>query len=370
MCTPKLFLLFLFATALSASATTASMNGTTFDSLLRTGLVGVTVSLAKGGLTTTSGAGGAWSLSGSVPTPTPTTGIAARQGTSASQTHLSIRDGHPLLSYEGHGLLGKVQPSGAVASQPSASLARSAAVAADTIDTLLFSWKGTVKVRVPITSYLTKYLSTIVDTLSPCYVATGDSGTFIDGRDGQSYKYVRIGTQTWMAQNLNYRNTTGSTDTVGACYGNSTDSCAKYGRLYYWDMAMAGANFSTSKPSHVQGICPTGWHMPSDSEWSALFSSVGGDSARVRLSATSGWKYSTVEKLGNGTDLYGFSALPGGISDLGTYSGVGKVAYFWSTTKFSSAGNPFCWIFSSGSPTVSADNVSTSLHAYSLRCLQ
>lgn len=87
----------------------------------------------------------------------------------------------------------------------------------------------------------------------------------LDSRDGKSYRTVKIGTQIWMAQNLNYsNNTTGSSDTVGVCYNNSADLCAKYGRLYTWAEVMAGSTSSASIPSGVQGIYPSGWHVPSD----------------------------------------------------------------------------------------------------------
>jgi uncharacterized protein (TIGR02145 family) len=121
--------------------------------------------------------------------------------------------------------------------------------------------------------------------------------SFVDIRDGQTYKTVKIGTQTWMAENLN-RETADSW-----CYQNSVDSCAKYGRLYTWDVART--------------VCPSGWHLPTQDEWDYLAKSVGGQRssrndweilyAGVKLKSRSGWRGG-----GNGTDDYGFSALPGG----------------------------------------------------------
>ena len=88
--------------------------------------------------------------------------------------------------------------------------------------------------------------------------------TLLDTRDGQKYRTVKIGTQTWMAQNLNYK--------VDSSwwYRNDADSGAKYGRLYQWDAAMDGYASSTAVPSGVQGICPIGWHLPSPNEWDIL----------------------------------------------------------------------------------------------------
>jgi uncharacterized protein (TIGR02145 family) len=148
--------------------------------------------------------------------------------------------------------------------------------------------------------------------------------TFTDSRDGKTYKKVTIGTQTWMAENLNY-NASGS-----VCYGNSADSCAKYGRLYDWSTAMNGASSSSLSPSGVKGACPVGWHVPSDDEWTTLTDYAGGEStAGKKLKSTSGW-YNN----GNGTDDYGFTALPGGSGDSGgDFGGAGYDGDWWSATE-------------------------------------
>jgi uncharacterized protein (TIGR02145 family) len=100
------------------------------------------------------------------------------------------------------------------------------------------------------------------------------SDEFCDGRDGQVYKQVKMGKKIWMAQNLNYE-TPDRTCPEGkvcapeslvssTCYGGEADSCAKYGRLYPWDVATGCDTTSTScgSSSYVRGICPTGWHLP------------------------------------------------------------------------------------------------------------
>ncbi|MBR6454595.1 MAG: fibrobacter succinogenes major paralogous domain-containing protein [Fibrobacter sp.] len=160
-------------------------------------------------------------------------------------------------------------------------------------------------------------------------------GSITDTRDGHSYKTVTIGSQTWMAQNLNY-------ETVNSyCYSDNASNCTKYGRLYTWAAAMdsvgswsangKGCGYGkTCSPTYpVRGVCPEGWHLPTQTEWNTLFTAVGGQStAGKMLKSTSGWNSS-----GNGTDAYSFSALPaGGRGGNGHFNYEGNNAYFWSST--------------------------------------
>jgi uncharacterized protein (TIGR02145 family) len=161
-----------------------------------------------------------------------------------------------------------------------------------------------------------------------------DNNTLKDLRDSTVYKTVTIGSQTWMAENLNY-------ETANSyCYNDSTEYCTKYGRLYIWAAAMdsvgtwstngkgCGYNKTCSPTYPVRGICPEGWHLPTKAEFETLFTAVGGQSTAGKvLKSTSGWNSS-----GNGTDAYAFSALPAG----NRYSGEGDYAYFWSSTEYAS----------------------------------
>ena len=150
---------------------------------------------------------------------------------------------------------------------------------------------------------------------------------FTDSRDGTFYAKVKIGNQTWMAENLNYDVPDNTTD---VCYNNNNDNCARYGRLYNWSTAMNGASSSSTNPSGVRGVCPVGWHLPSNGEWTQLTDYVGGSSTAGRkFKSQSGW-YDN----GNGTDEYGFSALPGGYgySD-GNFYYAGYYGYWWSATE-------------------------------------
>jgi uncharacterized protein (TIGR02145 family) len=141
--------------------------------------------------------------------------------------------------------------------------------------------------------------------------------TFTDDRDGKTYKWVRIGTQVWMAENLDY-------ETGSRCYGNDPANCEIYGRLYDWATAMALPNSCNSYDctsqvqARHQGICPSGWHLPSDAEWQRLVDFIGDEIlAGGKLKATSGWGNS------NGIDFYGFAALPS----------RSNVAAWWSSTE-------------------------------------
>ena len=161
-------------------------------------------------------------------------------------------------------------------------------------------------------------------------------GSLTDSRDGRIYRTVVIGSQTWMAENLNY-------ETLDSyCYKDSPDSCEKYGRVYTWAGAMdSAAVFSTnskdcgygrlcivSRPA--RGICPEGWHIPHRVEFDSLIVPVGGINRKgTMLKSTSGW-FADI----NGTDVYGFSAYPLGYRHTsGEFKDVGYRAYFWSSTE-------------------------------------
>ncbi len=197
-------------------------------------------------------------------------------------------------------------------------------------------------------------------------------GSFIDSRNGQTYKTVVIGDQTWMAENLNYDVPNNATD---VCYDNDPANCAKYGRLYDWATAMNGAASSEAIPSGVQGVCPAGWHLPSRDEWVELLTAIGGSStAGTKLkSAAGGWSNNYNGTSGNGTDDYGFSALPGGDgnSDGSFHEGVfdaGDYGKWWSATGFLS-GTAFFYYMYFNKNNVSRDYEGrTSL--MSVRCLK
>lgn len=169
-----------------------------------------------------------------------------------------------------------------------------------------------------------------------------DTNYFVDNRDGKTYRMAKIDDQVWMAQNLNYKGE--GKDTIGYCYGNNPANCNKYGRLYTWATAMGstedkcgrGKNCDIAERS--QGICPEGWHLPSNDEWQTLLDHADRDAKKLK--STKGWNdYSGND--GNGTDDYGFTALPGGYAEQGDgaslsddyFKDEGAYAIFWSSTQ-------------------------------------
>jgi uncharacterized protein (TIGR02145 family) len=142
-----------------------------------------------------------------------------------------------------------------------------------------------------------------------------------------------------MARNLNY-NASGSKCGNGSSLSDeNTSTCDTYGRLYDWATAMAlpsNCNYescSSQINAKHKGVCPSGWHIPSDAEWTTLTDYVGGSTTGTKLKAKSGWNDG-----GNGTDEFGFAALPGGYgSSNGSFYGVGKDGYWWSATEHSTS---------------------------------
>jgi uncharacterized protein (TIGR02145 family) len=127
-------------------------------------------------------------------------------------------------------------------------------------------------------------------------------GTFTDSRDGKTYKWVRIGDQVWMAENLNYDAGSGCW-----CYDDNSRNCDQYGRLYNWETA--------------KGACPDGWHLPSKSEFETLLSRYGGEGEQAYTALISGGSS-------------GFSALLGGFRyGIGKFSSLGRFGIFWSSSE-------------------------------------
>ena len=139
-------------------------------------------------------------------------------------------------------------------------------------------------------------------------------GTMTDSRDGQTYKTVKIGDQTWMAENLNYADSINTPSLLERswCYNDKKDNCKKFGRLYSYEQA--------------KEICPEGWHLPSSNEYSQLmqFAKTTGN-----LRSRDEW----TDKGGKGINFWGFNALPAGGREDGDFFDLRVSSYMWTSNK-------------------------------------
>jgi len=181
-------------------------------------------------------------------------------------------------------------------------------------------------------------------------VTTNTTGVFTDLRDNKVYKTVKIGNQTWMAENLAY-------EAIRGCwaYDNNSSNVSKYGYLYNWETA--------------KNVCPSGWHLPSDTEWTTLTNNLGGEEvAGKKLKSATGWELYEGKNYGNNES--GFKALPGGYRDYldGTFGLAGTDGYWWGGAP---NGSEHAWIrglyYSNGRVYRDADRRAS---GYSVRCLK
>lgn len=197
----------------------------------------------------------------------------------------------------------------------------------------------------------------VVGAVNPCA-----GTTTVTDYDGNVYKTLLLGKQCWMKSNLRTKHyADGTAIALGDTYSDevayryypneNSGNVATYGYLYNWKAVMHNATSSEANPSGVQGICPKGWHVPSDAEWIQLTEWVisqnkyqcGDESDYVAkaLASTSGWAASKGDcEVGNNqttNNATGFGAVPAGRFD-GGYSYCTQFAYFWSTTEYDSDG--------------------------------
>lgn len=195
-----------------------------------------------------------------------------------------------------------------------------------------------------------------------------------DARDAKTYNTVQIGTQCWMAQNLNVgtliageNNQTNNETIEKYCYNNSDAQCDIYGGLYQWNEMM---QYSTIEG--VQGICMTGWHLPTDAEWTTLSTYLGGESV-------AGGKMKSTGTIEAGTGLWyspntdatnssGFSGLPAGIYYLGSFNYQVSDSNFWSATQ-SSSGNSWYRDLNYSNGALLRNDINQS-SGFSVRCLK
>ncbi len=211
--------------------------------------------------------------------------------------------------------------------------------------------------------------------------------------DGNVYSTVQIGNQCWMKENLrtsHYADGTaisqGVTTSTTIPYrykpDNNSMNVETHGYLYNWKAVMRTGVSSNANPSGVQGICPTGWHVPSNAEWTQLIDYVssqseyfcGGDSTKIAkaLADNSGWVLNIYDcSVGynqSSNNATGFSVRPSGYY-IGSYSGFGSVSFIWSTTDYEEEGE--AWYFSLFyGTTIVGRNGNNKFSAFSVRCLR
>ena len=217
------------------------------------------------------------------------------------------------------------------------------------------------------------------------------ANTLTDFRDGKVYRTVEIGDQVWMAENLNYRYLGGTADLPDSssfCYKSNSDSCDAYGRLYIWSAAMdsagiisgnrvsgCGRGVSCTIAEPMRGVCPVGWHIPTNAEWETLFSYVGDDAGK-KLKSSSGWtQHPDKEVLLQGTDDYNFTVLPVGYRyTSGTTINSGKYVFYWTPAPASNS-DIACYVhfnsWSDGAPNCNyTDCGQDKRHGFPIRCVK
>jgi uncharacterized protein (TIGR02145 family) len=281
---------------------------------------GVVVSLSGTTLSDTTNAAGKWSLIEAV--SSIVRGAAPAVPVSS---HLVLRNGRIQMSLAGRNVFGGViscAPTNASAT-PVAAAGRTSATGG--FDTLVYSWNGKTILRDTIAhdSLVRKEIFRRFDTTVNPSITHG----YVTDAQNHIYRTVQIGTQTWMAENLNY-----AVDSSW-CYQNSADSCNKYGRLYTWAAVMNFHDSCNSVSCEIQvqskhqGICPNGWLVPKENyDWFNLEIYVGKVTFGTQSHYNPGWSW--------WPDTYGFHTLLAGYRDR--YSGfneVGRTAFCWSSSE-------------------------------------
>jgi uncharacterized protein (TIGR02145 family) len=172
-------------------------------------------------------------------------------------------------------------------------------------------------------------LMTIAFMIFAIHASAQVSGIFTDSRDGKQYKTVKIGTQTWMSENLAFKATSGC-----YAYENIENNAIIYGYLYNWETA--------------NKVCPSGWHLPSKIEWATLNEYLGGDSlAHIKLIEVGNGHWKNPDPTV--TNESGFTALPGGLFSASNFRPdikfqyVGNYGYWWSATEDNEPGSLNAW---------------------------
>ena len=238
------------------------------------------------------------------------------------------------------------------------------------------------------TYYVRAYATNSVGTAygSEKTFITHETGNFTDTRDSHEYKWIKIGEQVWMSENLAYLpsvspSSSGSnTNPLYYVYGyqgssvseaKATSNYITYGVLYNWPAAMAGELSSSSNPSDVQGVCPDDWHLPSHVEWKELIDFLGGGEVaggKLKEFGTTHWSSPNE----GATNESGFTALPGGNRYWynGLFNYIGLKGTWWSSTNFSSSGDSAWARWLSSDRGYVSDGDAKAEYGISVRCIR
>jgi len=193
---------------------------------------------------------------------------------------------------------------------------------------------------------------------------------------GKTYNTVQIGTQCWLKENLNVGNwipgnqeQTNNQTIDKYCYNDDENNCTTYGGLYQWAEAVQyknGASNTTSQnpafSDNVQGICPTGWHIPTKAEFESLKASANSSSNALKAVGQG-------TGTGAGTNTSGFSALLAGRRDISSnFTSLGNGALFWNSSGFAS-GNGYLMILWYDDKNINMDYGAKS-YGFSVRCIK
>lgn len=309
-----------------------ALSGTVQD-LSGAPLSDIRVALVPSGASAWTDAEGRWTLGSS-------SSVSRRSGVAKTSFKvLSLQEGRLSLSVDGRAVDGSLlegrsfaSPAQAGKALPASSIASRSVEASES---LYVVHEGIVLARLAIDPSSSTAFTTKVDTMGvegAPWQRRATYGHFRDSRDGRTYRLVVAGGNAWMAENLDYQ-PAGTTIPWAA---GSVDSGMKYGRLYTWQHAMdladscVNRSCSTLVRTSPRGLCPSGWHVPSEEDWDSLAAAVGGSNiAGLRLRSLGGWVKGTT-----GTDSLGIRLLGSGRRDTdGAHRYQGTDGYFWTRTE-------------------------------------
>lgn len=323
------------------------------------GIPNVSVKLSGAGLFSTSDTSGFWRITGA------TTNVIQKTAKQhAPYIRITVNNGALIVSHKGVNVLGQ-SPYLIVSNNSFAQFPASRASLTQP-DTLIYSLGENVFLRDTVSNYssensLRQFDSTVNSSIIHGYI--------IDARDSNQYRTIAIGSQVWMAENLKFKTK------QSKCIGDTVKGCSIYGRLYSWADAMGVSDSFNSLPTKnidSKGVCMTGWHIPTNNDIYLLqvyldpngnYNDRNGDHLKSKYL----WENNSGVS-GNGDDLYGFRALPGGYIDAwGDSRNLGYSSFFWTSTEFDSMNSRDLGLNYAYSTT--ARGTREKVQKYSIRCI-